>query len=57
MQNHLRKWLSLLLVFAMVVGYIPAVLNPSAASATNGTEAASDMLASASYSSGNVSWN
>ena len=57
MQKQLRKLLSLLLVLAMVVGYIPAVLNASAASATQDTEAASDMLASASFVSGNVSWN
>ena len=57
MQKYLCKLLSLLLVFAMVVGYIPAVLNVSAASATEDTEAASDMLASASFESGNVSWN
>ena len=57
MQKQLRKLLSLVLVLAMVVGYIPAVLNASAASATQDTEAASDMLASASFVSGNVSWN
>ena len=57
MKQYARKFWSLLLAFAMVLGYIPGLLqNVSAAGATDATEQASDMLSSASFVSGNVSW-
>ena len=57
MKLHARKFLSLLIVLAMVLGYFPTLLlNVSAAEATDATEQASDMLAAASFVSGNVSW-
>ena len=57
MQKYIRKLVSLLLVFAMVAGYFPTMLNAFAASASEDTEQATDMLASASFASSTTSWN
>ena len=56
MQKKFQSILAALLVLVMVLGMIPFT-TMAAQSATEQTEKNSDMLAEASFASGNVSWN